>query len=710
MNHKLLLFAGTTEGRLIAEHLAGKNVPLDVSVATTYGEGLLPEAGNIRILNNRLDSAEMSALLQRGDYSLVLDATHPYAEEVSENIRKACLENGIHCIRVLREKETAASGRIRHADSTDEAVQMLASTDGPVFLTTGSKTLHQFMRLPNAAERVFVRILPSPEMLQHALELGLPASHITCAQGPFSTETNLAAIQAIRLRWAQEQMSQSREDTEQGPQPCRDPESSDCKEAPLTLVTKESGHAGGFAEKLAAAAKGAADVIVIRRPQENACAADCMSLEQALAMLDTLCEQTASGSQQPACEVFLIGCGMSASQLTLEADAAIRSCDLVIGADRLLKMAAHYDKPSLCSYDYEKITKYLVENTQIKRAAVLFSGDIGLYSGAARLRECLAPHKDRFQITALSGISSPVHFLNQLGIRYEDVPVMSLHGQSAPIISRLRTLGRLLVLLGKEDDISGLCQQFLAQCMSDVRLSVGSCLHSTQESIVCGSAAELADRRFPPLSIVYLEYPGAVQEPVVHGLPDDAFTRGQVPMTKSEVRSIILSKLQLTKNAVFFDIGAGTGSIAVEAARMIPEGTVYAIERNAQALDLIRENARNLHADHLQIVPGDAPEALSDLPAPTHAFIGGSGGRIHEILSALLEKNPQVRIVASAVTVETLLALQNACETHALPEPEIVQVQVSRAKKAGCNHLMQALNPVYIVTFSHSASHSHSVS
>ena len=688
MNHKILLFAGTTEGRLIAEHLAGKGLPLDVSVATGYGETLLPAAGNIRILNNRLDAGEMSALLRCGGYSLVLDATHPYAQEVSENIQKACREEGVRFIRVLREQDApamadTASDRIRHAGSTEEAIRILASTSGPVFLTTGSKTLAQFMQLPNAAERIFARILPSPEMLQQALGLGLPASHITCAQGPFSTESNLAAIQAVRLRWEQEQAGLLRQ-AQTAP---------DCANSPLTLVTKESGQTGGFAEKLAAAAQAFADVIVISRPQEKAAAADCMTLKQSLAMLDSLCEPALR-------EIFLIGCGMSSAQLTLEADAAIRSCNLLIGAARLLEMSAHYEKPTLCSYDYEKITKYLVENTQIRRTAVLFSGDIGLYSGAARLRECLTPYGDRFRITPLSGISSPVHFLNQLGIRYEDVSVMSLHGQSAPVISRLRTQGKLLVLLGKEDDIPALCQELLSQGMADVRLSVGSCLHTPQESIVCGSAAELAGQHFPPLSVVYLEYPGALQEPVVHGLPDEVFTRGQVPMTKSEVRSIILSKLQLTRKAVFFDIGAGTGSIAVEAARMIPEGSVYAIERNAQALDLIRENSRRLHADHLQIIPGDAPEALADLPAPTHAFIGGSGGRIHEILSALLQKNPQVRIVASAVTVETLLALQNAHKTHALPEPEIVQVQVSRSKKAGSSHLMQALNPVYIITFS----------
>ena len=685
MCNKILLFAGTTEGRLIAEHLAERNVSFDVSVTTAYGGDLLPFAKGVRVLEDRLDEEQMCTLLRREAYDLVLDATHPYAQEVSDNIRNACRKEEIRCIRVLRESHDVPCSaeaardtvRIRFADSARQAAEMLQDTDGPIFLTTGSKTLPLFMQLPDAPKRIFARILPSPQMLQQALDLGLPGSHITCAQGPFSTESNLAAIQAVRTRWGQEHP--------------------DLINAPLILVSKESGQPGGFSEKMEAAALAGAELILLCRPPESADPQDCLTLAQTLALLDELCTPAALR------EIFLTGCGMSASQLTMEADKAIRSCDLLIGSRRLLKLCAHYGKETLCSYDYGEITGHLLKNPQIRRAAVLFSGDIGLYSGAAKLRDYLAPYKDTFCITPLPGISSPVHFLNLLGKSYEDIPVLSLHGQTAPVIARLRTQGHLLALLGKEEDVPDLCRSLIAQGMEEVQMFVGSCLQSPQESIVSGKPAELLDHSFPSLSVLYLEYPGAAQEPIVHGLPDEAFTRGQVPMTKSEVRSIILSKLQLTRKAVFFDIGSGTGSIAVEAARIIPDGSVYAVERNTQALDLIRENAVKLHADHLKIISGSAPESLKDLPSPTHAFIGGSGGQITEILKTLLEKNPQVRIVASAITVETLLALQNANQTLALPEPEIVQVQVSRSKKAGNSHLMQAQNPVYIVTFDPSA-------
>ena len=677
MRLKILLFAGTTEGRLIAEHMAEKDILLDVSVATEYAANLLPAASNIRIFTNRLDAGQIQELLNSEGYSLVLDATHPYAEEVSRNIQTACQAERVRCMRILRESEIPYPGdHVRFATDLDQAIRYLRRKRGPIFLTTGSKTLPRFMEIPNAKERIFARILPVPGMLEEILSLGLPGSHIICAQGPFSTESNLAALKSVQSRWGQEHPNFAH--------------------APITMVSKESGQKGGFPEKMEAAKQAGANVLVLCRPEETTADPDCLSLTQATAMLDSVCGPISNGSPR---EVFLIGCGMSASQLTLEADAAIRSCDLLIGANRLLEMTAHYGKKTFCSYDYPQVTDYLLANPQIRKAAVLFSGDIGLYSGAARLRECLAPHADTFCIRPLPGISSPVHFLDLLGKSYEDVRILSLHGQSTPVSTHLRTQGKLLVLLGKKDDVPQICQNLLAQGMGDARLTVGSCLHSPQESIVSGSPADLAGREFPPLSVLYLEYDRAVQEPVTHGLADEAFTRGEVPMTKSEIRSVILSKLGLTRNAVFFDIGAGTGSIAVEAARMIPESQVYAIERKEEALSLIRENAVKLQADHLQVIAGAAPEALAQLPAPTHAFIGGSGGRIREILQTLLEKNPQVKMVASAITLETLAELQKATKELALPEPEIVQIQVSRIKKAGSSHLMQAQNPVFLVTF-----------
>lgn len=695
MPYKVLLFAGTSEGRLIAQNLTGKMLQLDISVATPYAAELLPSSENVRIFSQRLDKEQMTALLKEGHYDLVLDATHPFARNVSDNIRNACLAEKTPLIRVLRETEDrsiegeasvsrqdSSSEIIKYVSDTTEARSLLSLSDGPVFLTTGSQTIKDFMQIPQAKDRIFARILPVPDALQQALSYGLAGNHITCAQGPFSADENLAVLKRIRSVWQKEHPGHA--------------------QALLTLVTKESGRPGGFQEKIDAARQASAACIVIRRPEESIPSkidADMqsMTLAQTLSFLDArLSEITAEN--KPAREVFLIGCGMSAYQLTLEADHAIQTCDILIGADRLLRMTEHYHKESFRSYDPVQITKFLQEHPQYKRAAILFSGDIGFYSGASRLRECLASCPD-ILVKPISGISSPVHFLNTLGKSYEDVLILSMHGRTPSVLSHLRTHEKLLLLLGKEDDAAKLCHALYEQGMKDVDLTIGSCLRSPRESIVKGKPADFLDRVFDPLSVLYLENPAAADEPVLHGLPDGAFRRSSSPMTKSEVRSVILSKLQLTGKAVFYDIGAGTGSIAVEAARMIPDGKVYAIEKNSDAISTILYNGAALHADNMYAVPGMAPEILEALPSPTHVFIGGSSGKIQEILQAVLQKNPFVKIAASAITLETLSALLGAQKELSLPEPEIIQIQVTHTKKAGSSHMMQAQNPVFIVVF-----------
>jgi len=179
----------------------------------------------------------------------------------------------------------------------------------------------------------------------------------------------------------------------------------------------------------------------------------------------------------------------------------------------------------------------------------------------------------------------------------------------------------------------------------------------------------------------------------------DAFIRTEtVPMTKSEIRAVCLSKLALPENAVCWDVGAGTGSVSIEMALHAERGQVYAIERKEAALAVLEENRQRFCADNLTVVPGTAPEACRELPAPTHAFIGGSSGNMAEILRLLLEKNPRVRIVAAAVTLESVGELTECMKKFPFAGTEVVSVTVARNKKAGPYNLMTGLNPVYIFT------------
>ena len=167
-------------------------------------------------------------------------------------------------------------------------------------------------------------------------------------------------------------------------------------------------------------------------------------------------------------------------------------------------------------------------------------------------------------------------------------------------------------------------------------------------------------------------------------------------MTKSEVRAVTLSKLRLTRDALCWDVGAGTGSVSLEMAEAAEDGQVYAIERKREACELIERNKKHLGVANVTVIEGAAPDALRDLPAPTHVFIGGSGGELREIMALALEKNPAARIVVNTVTAETFALALDAVKTLPVTDVEIVELSVSRGRKVGGYHLMTAQNPVYL--------------
>lgn len=178
---------------------------------------------------------------------------------------------------------------------------------------------------------------------------------------------------------------------------------------------------------------------------------------------------------------------------------------------------------------------------------------------------------------------------------------------------------------------------------------------------------------------------------------DEQFIRGAIPMTKSEVRAVSLSKLELESASIVYDIGAGTGSVSVEAARLVPGGHVYAFEREDEGCRLILANAEKFKINNLTVVRGSAPESLEGAPKPDCVFVGGTGGKFREILDAVFEKNPLVRVVINVISLESLTDAIGYFKGHEL-EPEVICVQVSRANLRGRHHMMQALNPIYVLS------------
>ncbi len=197
----------------------------------------------------------------------------------------------------------------------------------------------------------------------------------------------------------------------------------------------------------------------------------------------------------------------------------------------------------------------------------------------------------------------------------------------------------------------------------------------------------------------FIKNPSAAGKRLTHGRANTEFLRDRVPMTKEEVRDVSICKLKLHKGAVFYDIGSGTGSIAVEAAGLSNDIRVFAIEKKEEAAALIGKNKEHFGLENIEIIKADAPDGLETLLKPTHAFIGGSSRRMNEILSVLYQKNPKMRIVITAISLETICEIKEVLSDYPIENEELIQLQVSRARVAGSYHLMQAENPVWICAF-----------
>jgi precorrin-6Y C5,15-methyltransferase (decarboxylating) len=290
-----------------------------------------------------------------------------------------------------------------------------------------------------------------------------------------------------------------------------------------------------------------------------------------------------------------------------------------------------------------------------------------------------------------------IYFCAKLETPWEDVHPVSLHGRECNLPGLLRIYGKIFAIVGTTDGIAKLCQKLQSYGMGDVRVEVGERLSYPEEKITRGYAWQLTELETDSLSVVLFTREGK-ETVVTHGIPDEAFIRGKVPMTKEEVRSISLSKLQLTRNSVIYDVGAGTGSVSVEMAMQAVEGQVYAIEKKLEAVELLYKNKEKFAADNLTIIEGLAPEACVDLPVPTHAFIGGSSGNMKEILELLLSKNPKIRVVINCIALESVGEAMNCLKELPLEQVDIAQVQVAKGKKAGSYHLMMGQNPVYVIS------------
>lgn len=393
--------------------------------------------------------------------------------------------------------------------------------------------------------------------------------------------------------------------------------------------------------------------------------------------------------------VTLIGMGSGQPEnLTLQGLAALRQADLILGARRLLAvLPAGCTENRAAAYRPDEVAE-LLQTSGAENAVLVYSGDTGFYSGASSMMEKLEALGVRARV--LPGLSSIQLLAAALGRPWQGWNLVSAHGRTCDPVAECMQGRPTFFLTGGSEDPATLCAQLEAEGFGDMQAVVGQCLGTPEEKLFRGSVKELAAGRFNSLSVLLVEA-AEVLPRRAPGLPDEAFERGDVPMTKQEVRAAVLAKLAVRPGDILWDVGAGTGSVSVELALAAPRGRVYAVECRPEGCALIKANREKFRTRNLVLVEGLAPAALSDLPAPDAVFIGGSKGSLAAIVDAALDKNPDARICVSAIALETLSAAVAALTAKGRTV-QVSQIAVSRAKAVGGLHLMMAQNPIYLIT------------
>ena len=325
------------------------------------------------------------------------------------------------------------------------------------------------------------------------------------------------------------------------------------------------------------------------------------------------------------------------------------------------------------------------------------SGDTGFFSGTRPLLAKL----EGFDVQVIAGVSSLSYFSACLGIPWHDACIVSAHGRDCDVAGAVQTHEKTFAITGGKIRAQEICRELVARGMGDVTVHVGERVSpNDDEHIVGGTAAEVAQMEFGDLAVLMALNAHPIKRSLrAPALDDSAFARNLAPMTKEEIREVSIVKLHLRKDDTVWDIGAGTGSVSVEAAYAVAAGRVFAVEIRGHRRVEAQQGA--FRSDQHPDRPRKVPEALADLPAPDRVFVGGSSGNLaEECAAAALAANPKVRIVITGITLELTARARVLLPGEASRSPTSTSCRwASRAAtRWGGYHMMKGQNPILIVS------------
>lgn len=396
--------------------------------------------------------------------------------------------------------------------------------------------------------------------------------------------------------------------------------------------------------------------------------------------------------------VQVVGVGAGPADLSAAQAQVIAQAQVLAGGTRLLEMFGAHQAPRLTlAYNLDSWLGEVAAAAQAQRVVVLASGDPGFYGVAAKV----VAHLGADNVVIHPGLTTVQTAFARLKEPWQDARVVSLHGRDQgsgedALWPALAQAKRVAVYTDPAHTPDALARLLRARGQEHWRLAVLEDLGADNERVGEYSLDEAAGLRFSPLNLVVLKRL-AWPEPLRLGLPEEAYAHEAGLITKAEARVLALAKLELAPGQTLWDLGAGSGSLGIEATLLVPGGRVVAVERVPERAAQIEANRARFGAASLEVVAAELPGALASLPDPDRVFVGGGGPALGEIIAKACRRLPSGGVlVAALVLLGSLEAARGALATAGL-ETEITQVQISRDAPLGADLYLKALNPVYLV-------------
>jgi len=398
--------------------------------------------------------------------------------------------------------------------------------------------------------------------------------------------------------------------------------------------------------------------------------------------------------------VTIIGMGMTLEDLTAKHLEIIDKADTLVGGKRLLDLFKESRaRQKVIGKDVDGVIRFVKNERKKKRVVVLASGDPMFYGIGRRMLDAIGA-KNTLIYPNISSIAAAFARIKE---PWDDVFVISLHGREneSGLFKALEENDKIAVFTDPKNNPARLAARLLENQFFNYQICVLEALGSKSEKVNWYALAEAAKKTFADPNMVVLKRspnPAEDQKRLFLGAPDSWYDHHRGLITKSEIRAITLSKLHLAADHILWDLGAGSGSVSMEASLIIKNGKIFAVEKNSDRVEHIKNNKKRFGIGNLKVIQAELPQGLAKLPHPDRIFIGGGGRQLKSIITAATQYlKPKGVMVINTVLIPNVEAARETLEKQDF-STEIIQVQINRSRQMPWAARMEAMNPVWIIT------------